>query len=80
MIPSVHHPDKQSIFFEIAAFDRGMIIKYIFYDYEDKMIGNHSTGLLRNVITVPDITVPRFTRRVVSYDFVIYVYDVNKVV
>ncbi|KAI7889903.1 uncharacterized protein EV154DRAFT_538691 [Mucor mucedo] len=64
VIPSVHHPDKQSIFFEIAAFDRGMIIKYIFYDYEDKMIGNHSTGLLRNVITVPDITVPRFTRRV----------------
>lgn len=71
MIPSVHHPDKQSIFYEIAAFDRGMIVKYIFYDYEDKTIGNSSTGLLRNVITIPDITVPRFTRRIVSNNFVL---------
>lgn len=43
-----------------------MIVKYLFYNYEDKLIGNYSTDLLRNVITIPDITLPRYTRRIVS--------------
>lgn len=66
VIPSIHHPDKQSILFEIAAFDRGMIVNYQFYNFQDKLIANYSTGLLRNVITIPDITLPRYTRRIVS--------------
>ncbi|CAO3657437.1 unnamed protein product [Mucor hiemalis] len=64
VIPSIHHPDKQSILFEIAAFDRGMIVNYQFYNFQDKLIANYSTGLLRNVITIPDITLPRYTRRI----------------
>ncbi|KAL9543315.1 hypothetical protein MBANPS3_008169 [Mucor bainieri] len=65
LIPSVHHPDKQSILFEIAAFDRAMMINYQFFDYQNKHIGNYSSGVLRNVKTVPDITLPRYTRSIV---------------
>ncbi|RCH81970.1 hypothetical protein CU098_005668, partial [Rhizopus stolonifer] len=64
IIPSIHHPDKQSIFFEIVAFDRAMMINYQFFDYQDKLIGSHSSGVLRNAISIPDITLPRYTRRV----------------
>ncbi|OAD04643.1 hypothetical protein MUCCIDRAFT_108472 [Mucor lusitanicus CBS 277.49] len=65
LIPSVHHPDKQSILFEIAAFDRAMMVNYQFFDYQNKHIGNYSSGVLRNVKTVPDITLPRYTRSIV---------------
>ncbi|KAI7898275.1 retinol binding protein receptor-domain-containing protein [Cokeromyces recurvatus] len=64
IIPSIHHPDKQSIFYEIVAFDRAMLINYQFFDYQNKLIGNYSSGVLRNVITIPDITLPRYTRRI----------------
>lgn len=66
IIPSVHHPDKQSILFEIAAFDRAMMINYQFFDYQNKHIGNYSSGVLRNVKTIPDITLPRYTRSIVG--------------
>ncbi|GAA5806244.1 hypothetical protein HPULCUR_011775 [Helicostylum pulchrum] len=64
IIPSIHHPDKQSIFFEIISFDRAMIVKHHYFDYQDKLIGNYSTGLLRNKSLIPDVTIPRYTRRV----------------
>ncbi|KAG2230095.1 hypothetical protein INT48_004357 [Thamnidium elegans] len=64
IIPSIHHPDKQSIFFEIISFDRAMVIKHQYFDYQDKLIGNYSTGLLRNKLMIPDVTVPRYTRRI----------------
>ncbi|KAF1805452.1 retinol binding protein receptor-domain-containing protein [Mucor lusitanicus] len=67
LIPSVHHPDKQSILFEIAAFDRAMMVNYQFFDYQNKHIGNYSSGVLRNVKTVPDITLPRYTRSISSF-------------
>ncbi|KAI8095924.1 hypothetical protein BDF21DRAFT_435939 [Thamnidium elegans] len=66
IIPSIHHPDKQSIFFEIISFDRAMVIKHQYFDYQDKLIGNYSTGLLRNKLMIPDVTVPRYTRRIVK--------------
>ncbi|KAI8079105.1 uncharacterized protein B0P05DRAFT_579420 [Gilbertella persicaria] len=69
IIPSIHHPDKQSIFFEIVAFDRAMMINYQFFDYQDKLIGSHSSGVLRNAISIPDITLPRYTRRVSLYSY-----------
>lgn len=65
IIPSIHHSDKQSIFFEIVAFDRAMMVNYQFFDYQNKHIGNHSSGLLRNMKTIPDITLPRYTRVIV---------------
>ncbi|KAI8991022.1 hypothetical protein BDF20DRAFT_949616 [Mycotypha africana] len=75
VIPSIHHPDKQSIMFEIVAFDRAMMVNYQFFDYQDKLIGKHSSGVMRNKLTIPDITLPRYTRRIVkivlqSYNYV----------
>ncbi|KAI9482757.1 MAG: hypothetical protein EXX96DRAFT_593861 [Benjaminiella poitrasii] len=66
VIPSIHHPDKQSILYEVAAFDRAMLINYQFFDYQNKLIGNYSSGVLRNVIIIPDITLPKYTRRIVK--------------
>ncbi|KAI8364591.1 retinol binding protein receptor-domain-containing protein [Blakeslea trispora] len=66
IIPTTRHSDKQSVLYEIIAFDRGMVVNYQFFDYEGKFIGNHTSGLLRNQISIPDITLPRFTRRIVS--------------
>jgi len=65
LIPSVHHPDKQSILFEITAFDRAMMVNYQFFDYQNKHISNYSSGVLRNIKTIPDITLPRYTRSIV---------------
>ncbi|KAI8379961.1 retinol binding protein receptor-domain-containing protein [Choanephora cucurbitarum] len=72
IIPTTHHSDKQAIFYEITAFDRAMMVNYRFYDYEDKFIGNHTSGLLRNQINIPDITLPKYTRRIVSLDICWY--------
>ncbi|KAL9547511.1 hypothetical protein PS6_007105 [Mucor atramentarius] len=65
LIPSVHHPDKQSILFEITAFDRAMMVNYQFFDYQNRHISNYSSGVLRNIKTIPDITLPRYTRSIV---------------
>ncbi|KAG1174293.1 hypothetical protein G6F71_005001 [Rhizopus microsporus] len=65
LVPTINHPDKQSVFYELIAFDRAMVITYQFFNDQDKVIGNYSSGLLRNSISIPDITLPRYTRRIV---------------
>ncbi|RCH85469.1 hypothetical protein CU097_004546 [Rhizopus azygosporus] len=65
LVPTINHPDKQSVFYELIAFDRAMVVTYQFFNDQDKLIGNYSSGLLRNSISIPDITLPRYTRRVV---------------
>ncbi|CEP15293.1 hypothetical protein [Parasitella parasitica] len=64
LIPSIRHADKQALFFEITAFDRAMLVNYQFFDYQNKHIGNYSSGVLRNIKTIPDITLPRYTRSI----------------
>ncbi|KAG1474398.1 hypothetical protein G6F56_000380 [Rhizopus delemar] len=62
LIPTVNHPDKQSILYEIVAFDRAMLVTYQFYDSKDKFIGNSSSGVMRNTANIQDITLPKYTR------------------
>ncbi|KAG0762358.1 hypothetical protein G6F29_000647 [Rhizopus arrhizus] len=64
IIPTINHPDKQSILYEIVAFDRAMLITYQFYDSQNQFIGNHSSGIMRNTVNIQDITLPKYTRRI----------------
>lgn len=75
IIPSVNHADKQSILYEVTAFDRAMMVKYRFYDFEHKSISNYSSGVLRNMKTIPDITLPRYTRYIVNTYLTVFYYN-----
>ncbi|OAD77614.1 hypothetical protein PHYBLDRAFT_164516 [Phycomyces blakesleeanus NRRL 1555(-)] len=66
LLPTVNFADKQSIVYG-AAFDRAMIITYQFLNATHQWIGNQTSGLIRNTDTVPDITLPKYTRSIASY-------------
>ncbi|KAI9030733.1 hypothetical protein CLU79DRAFT_802363 [Phycomyces nitens] len=66
LLPTAKYPDKQSIVYG-AAFDRAMIITYQFLNERHQLIGNKSSGLIRNTDTVPDITLPRGTRSIAKW-------------
>ncbi|KAI9272432.1 hypothetical protein BY458DRAFT_533343 [Sporodiniella umbellata] len=67
LIPTINHPDKQSILYETVAFDRAMLINYAFYDSQGKLLGNTSTGVIRNLMYIQDITLPRYTRNITYF-------------
>ncbi|KAI8143215.1 retinol binding protein receptor-domain-containing protein, partial [Fennellomyces sp. T-0311] len=64
LLPSVQMADKQSILYGLA-FDRSVIITYQYLDADNHFLGNHSTGVLRNSLSVPDVTLPPRTRFIV---------------
>jgi hypothetical protein len=59
-------PNKGSIIIGIVI-DRAMIITYQFLDGNNMRIANRSSGVLRNLFDIPEITLPPRTRTVVSY-------------
>ncbi|KAI9316510.1 hypothetical protein BX666DRAFT_2028039 [Dichotomocladium elegans] len=61
LLPSVNMADKQSILYGVA-FDRAIIITYRYLSHDRQVLGNFSTGVLRNSATVPDVALPRYTR------------------
>ncbi|KAI8887938.1 hypothetical protein K501DRAFT_291915 [Backusella circina FSU 941] len=77
VIPSIRHADKQSVLYEVIAFDRGMLIEYQFYNNDGQFIGNFSSGVLRNTFNIPDITLPKFARSIVTTTFFQYLSLAN---
>ena len=65
LLPSVQMADKQSVLYGLA-FDRAVIITYQYLDADNFFLGNYSTGVLRNSLSVPDVTLPPQTRFIVS--------------
>ncbi|KAI9484393.1 retinol binding protein receptor-domain-containing protein [Zychaea mexicana] len=61
LLPSVEMADKQSIFYGLAI-DRAVIITYQYRDANRHLLGNYSTGVLRNDRLVEDVTLPPHTR------------------
>ncbi|KAI8983122.1 retinol binding protein receptor-domain-containing protein [Pilobolus umbonatus] len=62
IIPSIHYADAKAFLLDITLYDRGMVIYYEFFDYQNKSMGIISSELIRNSHMVPDITLPRYTR------------------
>lgn len=56
--------DKQAVLYGLAV-DRAMLVTYQYLDHNRVLIGNYSSGVLRNSIYVPDVTLPRRTRFIV---------------
>ncbi|KAI7853942.1 retinol binding protein receptor-domain-containing protein [Circinella umbellata] len=61
LLPSVQRADKHAVFYELA-FDRAIIITYQYRDTNNHLLGNYSTGIIRNSRSVADVTLPRKTR------------------
>ena len=57
--------DKHAVFYEFA-FDRAVIITYQYRDTNNHLLGNYSTGIIRDSRSVTDVTLPRKTRFIVS--------------
>jgi hypothetical protein len=55
-----------------------MLIEYQFYNNDGQFIGNLSSGVLRNTLYIPDITLPKFTRSIVSMIYSIFGVMINK--
>ncbi|KAL1935624.1 hypothetical protein VTP01DRAFT_4764 [Rhizomucor pusillus] len=67
--------DKQAVLYGLAV-DRAMLVTYQYLDHNRVLIGNYSSGVLRNSIYVPDVTLPRRTRFI---EIAIYSSRVNPI-
>ncbi|CAO3577421.1 unnamed protein product [Absidia cylindrospora] len=63
-LPSWEIPDKTAVLYEVS-FDCAIVVSYQFQDSSGNNIGNLSTGVIRNSIGIPDITLPPLTRHIV---------------
>ncbi|KAI8374147.1 retinol binding protein receptor-domain-containing protein [Radiomyces spectabilis] len=66
LLPTIQVPDKQAVLYGIVM-DRALIVTYQFLDANYQLIGNYSSGVLRNMIAIPDITLPKNTRRLLWF-------------
>lgn len=57
--------DNQAVLYGVAI-DRAMLVTYQYLDQSHILIGNYSSGVLRNSVYVPDVTLPRRTRFIVG--------------
>ncbi|ORZ25465.1 retinol binding protein receptor-domain-containing protein [Absidia repens] len=62
-LPSWEIPDKTAVLYEVS-FDRAIVVSYQFHDSNGNNVGNLSTGVIRNSIEIPDITLPPLTRHI----------------